>query len=167
MNINLNWLADQSADVRQRIVDALSDEERAEFSYHWSYFARPQQLPPQGDWRIWLIMAGRGFGKSRAGAEGVRMVAETHSQARIALVATSIAEARAVIVEGESGIVASTPPERRPIFEASLKRLRWPNGAQAQLFSASDPEALRGPQHSHAHRSGSKRVLRKSITFND
>ncbi|MEP0189155.1 MAG: terminase family protein [Erythrobacter sp.] len=150
MNTNIDWLADQPADIRQRLVDALNDEERAEFAYHWSYFGRPEQLPPKGDWRIWLIMAGRGFGKSRAGAEWVRMIAETHSQARIALVATSIAEARAVMVEGESGIVASTPPERRPRFEPSLKRLRWPNGAQAQLFSASDPEALRGPQHSHA-----------------
>ena len=150
MNTNLDWLADQPADLRQRLVDALNDEERAEFAYHWSYFGRPEQLPPKGDWRIWLIMAGRGFGKSRAGAEWVRMIAETYSEARIALVATSIAEARAVMVEGESGIVASTPPERRPTFEPSLKRLRWPNGAQAQLFSASDPEALRGPQHSHA-----------------
>lgn len=150
MNTKIDWLADQPASVCQRVADALSDEERAEFAYHWSYFGRPEQLPPAGDWRIWLIMAGRGFGKSRAGAEWVRMIAESHSQARIALVATSIAEARAVMVEGESGIVASTPPERRPTFEPSLKRLRWPNGAQAQLFSASDPEALRGPQHSHA-----------------
>lgn len=150
MNTNLDWLADQTADIRQRIADALSEEERAEFDFHWSYFARPEQLPPEGDWRIWLILAGRGFGKSRAGAEWVREIAESHCEARIALVATSVAEARAVMVEGESGIIACSPPERRPIFEASLKRLRWPNGAQAQLFSASDPEALRGPQHSHA-----------------
>ena len=107
-------------------------------------------MPPPGDWRIWLIMAGRGFGKTRAGAEWVRMIAESHSEARIALVSSSLAEARAVMVEGESGLIACSPPERRPVFEPSLRRLRYPNGAQAQLFSASDPESLRGPQHSHA-----------------
>ena len=150
MIASLDWLADEPNEVRQQLAAALSQEERAEFAYHWAYFARPEQLPPRGDWRIWLIMAGRGFGKSRAGAEWVRMIAETHSEARIALVATSLSEARAVMVEGESGIIACSPPERRPDYEASLRRLRWPNGAQAQLFSAAEPETLRGPQHSHA-----------------
>ncbi|MEM6475402.1 MAG: terminase family protein [Pseudomonadota bacterium] len=146
----LDWLAHQQPGIRKRIAAALSQEERNEFDYHWAYFARPEQLPPQGDWRVWLIMAGRGFGKSRAGAEWTRMIAEAHSEARIALVATSLSEARAVMVEGESGIIACSAPERRPVYEASLRRLRWPNGAQAQLFSAAEPEALRGPQHSHA-----------------
>lgn len=156
MNETLDWLTGEESSVRDRLAKALSEEERAEFAYHWDYFARPEQLPPQGDWRVWLIMAGRGFGKSRSGAEWVRKIAETHSEARIALVATSIAEARAVMVEGESGIVACSPPERRPTFEASLKRLRWPNGALAQLYSASEPEALRGPQHSHSRRQAPK-----------
>ncbi|MEL6530436.1 MAG: ATP-binding protein, partial [Pseudomonadota bacterium] len=67
------------------MADALDDAERAEFDFHWALNARDAQLPPIGDWRIWLIMAGRGFGKTRAGAEWVRIVAETHSEARIAL----------------------------------------------------------------------------------
>ncbi len=150
MTNSFDWLADENDTVQQRIVAALNQEERNEFDYHWSMLARPAQLPPPGDWRTWLIMAGRGFGKTRAGAEWVRLVAESHCEARIALVSSSLAEARAVMVEGESGLLACSPPERRPVFEASLRRVRFPNGAQVQLFSAAEPESLRGPQHSHA-----------------
>jgi phage terminase large subunit-like protein len=95
-------------------------------------------------------MAGRGFGKTRAGAEWVRMIAESDPTARIALVAATLGEARSVMVEGESGIMAHCPPDRRPVFEPSLQRLTWPAGAQATLYSAQEPESLRGPQHSHA-----------------
>jgi phage terminase large subunit-like protein len=150
MNASLDWLADETEDVRAEIVAALTDSERQEWPFHWEMFARQEQLPPAGDWRIWLIMAGRGFGKTRAGAEWVRRIAESKPNARIALIATSLSEARAVMVEGDSGILACCPPERRPVFEPSLKRLRFPNGAQAHLYSAAEPESLRGPQHSHA-----------------
>jgi phage terminase large subunit-like protein len=150
MKASLDWLADETEDVRAEIVAALTDSERQEWPFHWEMFARPEQLPPAGDWRIWLIMAGRGFGKTRAGAEWVRRIAESEPNARIALISTSLSEARAVMVEGDSGILACCPPERRPVFEPSLKRLRFPNGAQAYLFSAAEPESLRGPQHSHA-----------------
>lgn len=150
MSERLDWLAQTSTRTRDRIALALNDEERAEFAYHWKFFARETQLPPPGSWRTWLIMAGRGFGKTRAGAEWVRAVAEQNPHARIALVSSSLSEARAVMVEGESGIVACCPTDRAPRFEASLRRLSFPNGAQAQLFSAAKPEALRGPQHSHA-----------------
>lgn len=150
MNERVDWLAGEPVTTRQRIANALSPTERAEFAYHWEFFARPQQVPPPGDWRIWLVLAGRGFGKTRAGSEWVRMIAESDGTARIALISSSLGEARAVMVEGESGIIACCPPERRPLFEPSLKRLRWANGAQALLYSAAEPEALRGPQHSHA-----------------
>ncbi|WP_298471756.1 terminase family protein [uncultured Erythrobacter sp.] len=146
----LDWLKDEPAAIRERIAKALTNEERNEFDFHWGMSARKAQLAPDGDWRIWLIMAGRGFGKTRAGAEWVRMVAEDNCEARIALVSSSLAEARAVMIEGESGIIACCPPERRPQFEPSLRRLRWPNGAQAQMYSAAEPESLRGPQNSHA-----------------
>ncbi|MXO55503.1 ATP-binding protein [Altererythrobacter gangjinensis] len=95
-------------------------------------------------------MAGRGFGKTRAGAEWVRYLAEEDPLARIALIGASLAEARAVMVEGESGLLACSPPYRMPRFEPSLRRLTWPNGAIATLYSAAEPESLRGPQHSHA-----------------
>lgn len=139
----------------------LSEEERKELRHHWRIWARQQQLPPTGDWRTWLIMAGRGFGKTRAGAEWIRAVADADPTARIALVGASLGEARAVMVEGDSGVIAISAPRRMPIFEPSLRWLSWPNGAQATLYSAAEPESLRGPQHSHAPRAGAKRVLRQ------
>lgn len=124
--------------------------EAREWDWHWRLRARPAQMPPPGDWRIWLMLAGRGFGKTRAGAEWVNALAEANPAARIALVGANLAEARAVMVEGESGILSAVAPWRRPEFEPSLRRLTWSNGAQALLYSAGEPESLRGPQHSHA-----------------
>lgn len=136
--------------LRRELSEALDRNERNGFDYLWEYQAREEQLPPPGDWRIWMIMAGRGFGKTRAGAEWVRMIADANPDARIALVSSSLAEARAVMVEGESGLLAICRPGHKPIFEPSLHRIRFKSGAQAQLFSAAEPESLRGPQHSHA-----------------
>jgi phage terminase large subunit-like protein len=143
------------------IANALDHKEKAEFQFHWQLLARRAQCAPQGDWRIWMIMAGRGgFGKTRAGAEWGRQIAEADPTARIALVAASLAEARAVMVEGESGLMAVCPPDRMPRFEPSLHRVRFANGAQVQLFSAAEPDGLRGPQHSHASGSGPEGVFR-------
>ena len=145
----LRWLLNASEEDRKTLFAALDHKECDKLASHWSYWARPEQLPPPGDWRIWLICAGRGFGKTRAGAEWVNHIARTHADARIALVGSSIGEARSVMVEGESGILACASGSASPQFEASLKRLTWPNGAQAHLYSAAEPEGLRGPQHSH------------------
>ncbi len=144
-----------------RFIGWFNAKEQDEIGTHWQLWARKEQLPPEGDWRTWLIMAGRGYGKTRAGAEWVRAVAHRDPEARIALVSASLNEARAVMVEGQSGILAISPPTRRPHFEPSLRRLTWPNGAQALLYSAGEPEMLRGPQHSHACRTGAKRSLRQ------
>jgi len=127
---------------------ALPAEQRFKLLWRWSWWARPEQLAPAGDWHTWLVLAGRGFGKTRAGAEWVRGLAETTPGIRIALVAATLPEARNVMVEGESGILAVAPPgDGRPKYEASLRRVTWKNGAQAQLYSANEPEMLRGPQH--------------------
>jgi phage terminase large subunit-like protein len=150
VSVDLEWVKEDETELQPAVGKALDQRELNEFPWHWQLRARPEQRAPTGDWRIWMIMAGRGFGKTRAGAEWVRLIAETHPQARIALVSASLAEARAVMVEGESGLLAICPPDARPLFEPSLRRLRFPNGAQAQLFSAAEPETLRGPQHSHA-----------------
>ncbi|HSG33609.1 MAG TPA: terminase family protein, partial [Sphingomonadaceae bacterium] len=131
-------------------IASLSRGERVRLPGRWSYWRRKEQKPPRGDWRLWLILAGRGFGKTRAGAEWVLEVARTCPDARIALVAASLAEARAVMVEGESGVLACAPARRRPQFEPSLRRLSWRNGAIATLYSAGEADSLRGPQHSHA-----------------
>ncbi len=150
MNTPYEWLLSEEHEVRAELIRNLSPKEKNDFNFLWDYQARPEQLPPQGNWRIWMIMAGRGFGKTRTGAEWVRMIADRHADARIALVSSSLAEARAVMVEGESGIMAVCRPDHRPRYEPSLHRIRFRNGAQAQLFSAAEPESLRGPQHSHA-----------------
>ena len=123
---------------------------RETLDWSWPWWARDGQLPPEGEWRTWLVLAGRGFGKTRAGAEWVRAHAETDGGLRIALVAATLAEARAVMIEGESGLLAIAPPGNRPEYEPSLRRLRWPGGAQAFLYSAAEPESLRGPQHHFA-----------------
>lgn len=163
----LQWIDKDYPTAAREISRALNPAEKSEFAYHWGMQARAEQLPPGGDWRIWLILAGRGFGKTRAGAEWVRATAEACPEARIALVSATLAEARAVMVEGESGIIACSPPERRPVFEASLKRLLFPNGAQAVIYSGQEPESLREPQHSHACRAGAEGVLRQSVAVGD
>ena len=97
-----------------------------------------------------MLLAGRGFGKTRTGAEWVRAFAEATPGARIALVAASLHEARQVMVEGESGLLAIAPDALRPDYESSLRRLTWPNGAVATLYSAAEPDSLRGPEHQAA-----------------
>jgi phage terminase large subunit-like protein len=146
----LQWLLSLPDEERLRRLKELNDEQQKELAYHWRLWARRSQLPPDGEWRSWLILAGRGFGKTRAGAEWVRAVAAANPDARIALVAASLGEARAVMVEGDSGILAISSPQQYPVYQASLHRLTWPNGAVATLYSAAEPESLRGPQHSHA-----------------
>ena len=116
----------------------------------WPAVARPNQLPPPGDWSIWLLLAGRGFGKTRTLAEWVCGQAAFEQASRIALVAATAADARDVLIEGESGILAVAPPWCRPVYEPSRRRLTWPNGAIATTFSAEEPERLRGPQHDAA-----------------
>lgn len=143
------WLLARESTPRLNLLSDLEDHEARKLAAYWPFWARPEQLPPPGDWRVWLVCAGRGFGKTRAGAEWIGMVAHANPQARIALVGSSIGEARSVMVEGESGIMACSTDKFRPQFEASLRRLTWPNGAQAFLYSAGEPESLRGPQHSH------------------
>ena len=117
----------------------------------WPAIARPNQLPPPGDWwQIWLLLAGRGFGKTRTLAEWVCQQTASGQAGRIALVTATAADARDVLVEGESGILAVAPPWFRPVYEPSKRRLTWPNGAMATTFSAEEPERLRGPQHDAA-----------------
>ena len=146
----LRWLLALEPARRDEVLAALSQAEREELRWNWALWSRPEQRAPAGDWRIWLICAGRGFGKTRAGAEWVRETARCNPEARIALVAASLSEARSIMIEGESGILACSSPRRKPQYEPSLKRLTWPNGAQAFAYSAAEPESLRGPQHSHS-----------------
>ncbi len=115
-------------------------------SSSWRLKARPEQLPPPGDWAIWAVIAGRGYGKTRTGAEWVLEQVLLGSASRIALVAPTAADARDVMVEGESGLLAIAPKGMRPEYEPSRRRLTWPNGAIATTYSADEPDRLRGPQ---------------------
>lgn len=131
-----------SATMFSRLASVLEDD--------WLTKARPEQLPPSGDWTIWMICAGRGAGKTRSGAEWVRSLAESRMAQRIALVAPTAADARDIMVEGESGILSICPDWNRPVYESSKRRLTWPNGVIATMFSSEEPERLRGPQHDAA-----------------
>lgn len=125
----------------------ITDEQAAALYFDWDIWARPKQKEPPGNWRVWLILAGRGFGKTRTGAEWIRAQVEQGKCKRLALVGRTAADVRDVMVEGESGILACSPPRNRPHYEPSKRRLTWDNGAMATTYSADEPDALRGPQH--------------------
>jgi phage terminase large subunit-like protein len=152
MKYNAAWLVSLPQNQRDDILANLSGDMRRQIKWLWPFWARDDQMPPESKWVSWLLLGGRGAGKTRAGAEWVRacVVGKTPlgrgQRMRIALIGETIGAARDVMVEGESGILAISPPWERPKYEASKRRLIWPNGAQAQLFSAEDPDGLRGPQ---------------------
>jgi phage terminase large subunit-like protein len=125
--------------------------QRRKLLHKWrGWNARPDQLCPAGPWRTWLIVAGRGFGKTRSGAECVREQVEKGLARRIALIGETHHEVRSVMIEGESGILAISPPNFRPVYEPSKRLLTWPNGAIATGYSGDEPDQLRGPQHDFA-----------------
>jgi phage terminase large subunit-like protein len=136
--------------TRQQLIASLTDEEAVALLYDWQFWARPNQLIPKSVWNAWLILAGRGYGKTRTGAETVRNWAETLPGIRIALVGRTAADVRDVMVEGESGILAISPPYFMPRYEPSKRRLTWPNGTMATTYSGDKPDQLRGPQHHKA-----------------
>ena len=132
--------------LRKRALAKLAPGAAETLEWAWTAWARPSQLPPGGDWLVWLVLAGRGWGKTRTGAEWVRAQAESNTARRIALVAPTAADARDVMVEGHSGILSVGHPDERPAYEPSKRRLTWPNGVVATTFSADEPDRLRGPQ---------------------
>jgi predicted phage terminase large subunit-like protein len=141
---------------RARLTELLAELKRREdiaaqvARCDWSRVGRPEQQAPSGSWRTWLILAGRGWGKTRTGGEWVRDRVMRGGARRVALVARTASDVRDVIVEGESGILAISPPDERPVWEPSRRRLTWPNGAIATTYSADEPDQLRGPQHDAA-----------------
>jgi len=147
MYFSASSLRRQTNASRKRFLAGLTDFEASVLMHDWRFWARDNQRAPKGNWSHWLLLAGRGFGKTRAGAEWVRGLAENTAGLRIALVAPTLSDARAVMVEGESGLLAISPPWNRPKFEPSKRTLTWPTGAVATLYSAEEPERLRGPQH--------------------
>ena len=143
----LGWLLSLPPAKREEALRNLSPEAKRDLPWFWPLQARPNQLAPPGNWRVWLLLAGRGFGKTRTGAEWVKEQVRSGRGRRIALVAPTAADARDVMVDS---LLSIYPPEARPLYESSKRRLSWPNGARATIYSAEDPDQLRGPNHDTA-----------------
>jgi phage terminase large subunit-like protein len=153
-----------SCEQRAELRALIGDEAWAMVETHWDYVARPEQQAPQGDWSVWLIMAGRGFGKTRAGAEWIDAMARACPGCQIALVGASQQDVREVMIEGPAGLLNIPERGERPLWQPGLKRLVWPEGSLARCFSAAEPEGLRGPQH---HFGWADEVARWGTTVGD
>jgi phage terminase large subunit-like protein len=138
---------------RDELLADLNDDDAGALLYDWrGWWGRPKQFAPgtagahdsRTNWRYWLVKAGRGFGKTRTGAEAAREAVEKHG--RIHLVGPTVSDVRDVMVEGESGLLSVFPPHQRPIYEPSKRLINFHTGAVAYCFSADEPERLRGPQ---------------------
>ncbi len=140
-------LAGLPPEDRLSVIEGLSHDEQLLLLYDWPTWARPPQIAPKWDWRVWLLLAGRGFGKTRCGAEFIRQEVDAGRAGHIALVAPTSADARDTMIEGESGLLGIYPPTQRPVYEPSKRRITFHNGATATTFSADEPDRLRGPNH--------------------
>jgi phage terminase large subunit-like protein len=151
--LRANWAASLNPTQRKDWLQSLTPNELEFLQYDWQFWGRDAQLPPAGAWHTWLVLAGRGFGKTRCGAEWVRACVcgrtplSGGGYGRIGVVAETASDARDVLVEGPAGLLAVHPKDHRPTYEPSKRRLTWPNGAVATLFNATEPDQLRGPQH--------------------
>jgi phage terminase large subunit-like protein len=151
-------LSRQPKHVRDDLLNQLSPKERTALTRNWEFLGREWQHPPDGNWQFWIFLAGRGAGKTRAGAEWVRSkIKQLPRYSHIGLIAPTTDSARKVMVEGESGILKCCSVNDvddvgngmgRPLYEPSKRRLRWGNGSIATVYTAEEPERLRGPQHS-------------------
>lgn len=152
MRSGAGWLASATPEVVAEFLEGLSDNALLALPWMFEFWALPHQLPPDGLWKSWVILGGRGAGKTRAGAEWVRgqvegaLPGDAGRARRVALVGESVDQVRDVMVFGDSGILACSPPDRRPVWESGRARLVWENGATATAYSAHNPEKLRGPQ---------------------
>ena len=140
-----SWLASQPQAARDKFIASLSASEIIHLQYDWEFWARDKQTLPTEPFFIWLILAGRGFGKTRTGAETVRQWVRTNRY--VNLIGATADDARDIMIEGESGILSICPDDERPAYVASKRRLEWQNGAISLIFTADEPERLRGKQH--------------------
>jgi phage terminase large subunit-like protein len=134
------------SDLKQKIKAILDEREHIKEKYCWEMQARDNQKMPNGDWRIWMIVAGRGFGKTRTGAETIRKMAQSGKYRRFCLLGDTLEDVQKVMVEGESGLLSISPQEEGLIYQKSQRKLVWANGAKAFMMSARCSEKLRGPQ---------------------
>lgn len=129
---------------REKRVKSLRPQELEALRYAWEFWARPEQRLPDGKWTTWLILAGRGFGKTRTGAETVRKWSKAYRF--VNLIGATADDARDIMIEGESGILACCPKSEKPEYKKSERKLLWPSGCISLIFTADEPERLRGKQ---------------------
>ncbi|TMJ18681.1 MAG: ATP-binding protein [Alphaproteobacteria bacterium] len=149
LNAALRKLALNKA-ARAYVVSRLTEPEQRTVREQWPFWAHEGQLPPPGDWRTWLISAGRGFGKTRAGAEWVSALARADGSLRIALVGASASEVERVMIRGESGLIAVAHGDEDLLWYPTRGLVEFSSGARGFVYSGANPEALRGPEHHHA-----------------
>ena len=141
------WPVEHQRQILNYLSNQIGDVDPEALLHDWSLRRRPSQAPPQGDWRVWLILAGRGWGKTRTGAEFIREQVDKEQATHVALVGPTAADVRDTMIEGESGLLAIYPRQQRPRYEPSKRRITFHNGAVATAFSADEPDRLRGPNH--------------------
>ena len=137
-------------DEREDFIQALNINEQALVDNAWPLIARREQLPPPGDWSVWINLAGRGAGKTRSGSE---WIIENHRSGRMtntALIGSTVGDVRKYMIDGNSGIIRTAPDDFKPVHNPSLRKVVWPNGTESHTYSAEDPERLRGPNHDGA-----------------
>ncbi|QDP56989.1 MAG: putative terminase [Prokaryotic dsDNA virus sp.] len=142
-----SYLALLDEQEKEKWLSSLSPEQKAKLRWDWDFWARPNQLPPEGDWNTWVVLAGRGFGKTRMGSEWVRRLAHENPGCRIALVAETAADARDVMIKGDSGLLNVDPTLDDDCWSPTNRCLSWPNGSKAYTYNGTTPDQLRGPQH--------------------
>jgi len=144
--------------MRRKILESLKNDAHLLLE-SWRFWARDEQLPPAGRWRIWLFLGGRGAGKTRAGAEWIAGGVIAGKMRRIGLVGATFHDARSVMIEGESGLLSVSPSAE---FEPSNRRVLWPNGAVADVISAEEPDYVRGHQFDAVWADGDRASKKKS-----
>ena len=150
MTANIRRLAGLSPEQRRAVLAGLSAADLHALQYDWGFWARTDQLPPpkrlfMAPWRVWLLLGGRGSGKTKSAAEWVRAEAESGRRRLIGCLGPTSDSVRREMIEGSSGLLAISPPETRPQYEPSTRRVIYPNGAVVHLFSSEEPSRLRGP----------------------
>lgn len=129
---------------RAKAIRDLTDKQAEDLLYDWKFWARPKQLAPLGDWAVWIIRAGRGFGKTRSGSGWLQQRAMEQPGRWMALIAKTPADARDYNIEGPGGLLRNIHPDLRPSYEVSKRRVTWPNGSWATIYSDEEPDQLRG-----------------------
>lgn len=146
MTVHISQLRELSPEQKVRFLSSLTNDEAAVLLHSWEFWARQDQRIPDGDWTSWLILAGRGWGKTRVGSETIVEWAQTGKCKRIALIGETAADVRDVMIEGDSGILTVSPPWFKPLYEPSKRRVTFPNGVLCSAYNAVEPDQLRGPQ---------------------